>query len=380
MWYSWRGYVIIRVDGLRPELFLNRVLKKGIHIWDVRRDGRSYLYASMRARDFPKLRSVCRGIPCRVHIMERHGMPFLLARFRHRKILVLGCALLLCALVVLGQRVWFVQIEGCYRVSEADVMQILKEAGVTVGTPRATLDLPELRDALRAGDARIAWAGAELTGVMLHVQIVEAESIPEQPDMNEPTDIVATKEGIILRVTALEGQAKVRTGDAVHAGDTLISGHMRHGNVFAQGEVLAEVCYTAQSTLAPTAQQFVRTGRKADYHAVYMMGVLLDQSECPFEHGEAEKEQTLTLQNLFPPLMAVRGTWYETARADIRFSEEELLAEALYRAEIKVLDTVPRNAAITGKKSSVAISPNGSVTAFVSVYTRENIGIEQKIK
>ncbi len=380
MWNSWRGYVIIRVDAPRPELFLNRVLKKGIHIWDIRREGRSYMYASMRVRDFSKLRSVCRGISCRVHISERHGMPFQLARFRHRKILVLGSALLLCACVALGQRMWFVQIDGCYRVSETDVLRILEEAGVAVGTSRAALDLPQLRDELRAGDGRIAWAGAELTGVVLHVQIVEAEPVPELPDTSEPANVVAVKDGVILRVTALEGQAAVRAGDAVHAGDTLIKGQMRHGNVYAQGEVLAEVCYTAQSTLAPTARQFVRTGRTADYYAVRVMGVLLNESECPFAQGEMEPELTSTMQNLFPPLSVARGIWYETALADVRFSEEELLAEALYRAELKALDLVPHSAAITGKTSSVSVSPNGSVTVRVSVYTRENIGTTQKIK
>ena len=267
MWNSLSGYVMIRLDGLGLERLLNRMLQAGMPVWNVRREGRTRMTAEIRAKDFLRLRALKKGARCRIHIVERHGVPFVLARFRFRKLLLAGAVLCFIAILAAQTRVWLIRVDGCSRVPEAVVLRALTAAEAGVGMPREQVKMSVLGQAVRAYDDRIAWAGVRLEGITLHVQVVEAEPIPERPDKSVPADVVARKDAIIERVTALSGKSSVSPGDAVRAGDILIRGDItREGGaqrvlVYAEGEVIAQVWYTESITLPCTQERLIRSGR-----------------------------------------------------------------------------------------------------------------------
>lgn len=385
MWNSLCGYVMIRMDGLGLERMLNSMLQAGIPVWNVRREGRTRMTAEISAKDFLRLRSLRKGARCRIHIAERHGMPFLLARFRFRKLLVLGALLCFALLAAAQTRVWHIRVEGCARVPEAVVLRALAEAQAEVGMACANVEAAALGQAVRAYDSRIAWTGIRLDGVIMQVQVVEAEPIPELPDKSQPADVVAKKDGIVERVTALSGKASVKPGDAVRLGDILIRGDItREGAaerllVYAEGEVFAQVWYTASVTLPNTQQRLLRSGRTAPYRAVLIAGYPVYRTAVDYDAYELETTDDAVFRGLILPVRQVRGVCHELTEQEVIADQEEILSEALFRAELEAIERVPKTARILKKVSETTVLEDGGITAVVAICTQEQIGMTREI-
>lgn len=385
MWNSVFGYVIIRLDGPGIERILNRILKAGIPVWNVYRLEHGCVNAEMRAKDFPKLRELKRGLSCRIHIIKRHGIPFLYAKYRFRKLLIFGAAVSFSLLVILQARVWLIRVEGLSQVPEAVIMRAIASEGVHFGSARASIETAALGQAIRTFDNRIAWAGVKLDGITMRIKVVEAEPIPLQKDKSIPVNIVAKKDGIIERVTALSGKANVKQGDAVRAGDLLISGDItREGAlerlmVHAEGDVSAQVWYRVELNLPPTQKQLMRSGRFQPFHAILIAGCPVYKTAVNYPSHEIELTNGSVIKGLVLPLWYVRGNCYELTLQDIQCEPDELLAEALFCAELDAIEQVPKEAYVVKKMSETEIFETGGVSAAVSICTLEDIGLTKAI-
>ncbi len=384
MWNSLCGYVMIRLDGLGLERMLNRMLQAGMPVWNVHREGRARMTAEIRAKDFMQLRALRRGARCRIHILERHGMPFVIARFRFRKLLIAGAILCFAAILAAQTRIWNIHVEGCTRVPEAVIYRALDSAKVQPGMPRSGVETSALGQIVRSFDERIAWAGARVEGVTLCIQVVEAEPIPGRPDKSSPTNVVAQKDGIIERVTALSGKSSVAPGDAVRAGDILIRGDItREGGqqmlVYAEGEVLAQVWYTQSVTLPCKQEKLMRSGQSVPYRSLLIAGLPVYRTSQPFDAYELATSGEEKMTGLILPVQFLSGDCYELTLQQVPAPKEDVLAEALFRAELQALDKVPKESRILKKRSEAVELPDGSIKATVAICTQEQIGVTRSL-
>lgn len=380
MWNSLKGYVIIQLDGPGIERFINRMLKNGIIVWDVRRHGYARMQLSIRAKDFFKLRAIKRGARIRISIIEKAGMPFYIARLKHRKVLVFGLIAGLLLLLFAETRCWFVTIDGLETIDEQKIALVLEQEGISRGMALKSISPTELSDALRSADGRIAWAGININGVELNIKIIEAVLIPEPLNKTTPANVVATKNGIIEKISATSGRARVKIGDAVRRGDVLISGDItREGAskrlyVFAEGTVLAKVYYTYEYSEPTTQRIMEREGEGTPYSALYVGGYKVSGTDVPFGDYEVALERGATALGLVLPVKLIRGRVYELKPKEIRVEREDMLAQAQFHAELNVLQAVPKSVEIIENKTEVHWNSDGSVTVTAMVTTLEEIG------
>ncbi|MFW5648022.1 MAG: sporulation protein YqfD, partial [Candidatus Alkaliphilus sp. MAG34] len=66
LWNYIRGYVIIRVEGLTLEKFINMCTVRNIYLWDVKRIGNTTLEAKLGVRGFKDLRKIVKKLGCKV--------------------------------------------------------------------------------------------------------------------------------------------------------------------------------------------------------------------------------------------------------------------------------------------------------------------------
>ena len=62
LWNYLKGYVIIRIEGLILENFINFTTLEGIELWDIRRIDYTTLEAKIHIRDFKRLRKIVKKI------------------------------------------------------------------------------------------------------------------------------------------------------------------------------------------------------------------------------------------------------------------------------------------------------------------------------
>ena len=384
MWQSIDGYVIIQIKGTDAERLLNEMQAAGIWVRGIRRLDRTTLHCRIRAGDFKRLHRLRRRSRCKIHILSRSGLPFALVRLWRRKALCIGLTLVFLGLMFLSTRICVIRVTGCERLAEQTVLRALESLGVTVGRPRSGLSLPALGTELLAADERIGWAEVTLDGVILTVKIVETVTAPEPIDPEVPCEVVAVKDGVILRVNALAGTPAVRAGDAVQAGDVLIHGDLTREDsqlplrVHAYGEVLANVYYFSEAAVLAETTRLQPSGRTAPYRAIYVGGRLFYESECPFADFERSDTACAALSGTVLPLRAVSGLYRELTEQPVALSESEMKEQAAFEAEQNAYLRIPKDAVIV-EKTIRYTEYNGCLIAVVCIVTEETIGIQKEL-
>ncbi len=202
---------------------------------------------------------------CRVHILRKRGLPFPCGAFVSAYG-ALGGAVFAAALCwLLGTHVWAIQTEiapgdrrnGCHAAAERK-WGAYRHAHQGPEHPSDTVE----DDAIASRISR--FSRSICGGNSLTVVAYGSTDPPEVLDEHAVTKVVATRDGVVTQVRALEGQPMVQAGDAVQTGDTLISGLVeptREGGKYrtahAHGTVQAYTTHTVRAARAHRAEKAV---------------------------------------------------------------------------------------------------------------------------
>lgn len=294
------GSVLIECEGGFPERFLNEASKRNIALWDISRRGIS-LFCRCKAAQYRELRYAARAASVRMRVRERHGLPFLLRPFRLRWGLAVGLVLFVVLLQLLSSRVWIVRISGNEQVSDDAIREVLGPLGIYEGATLSAVDLPQLQLTALQRLPELVWLTVNFEGSTALVEVRERqESQPITSD--EPANIVATRDGVIVSVDAVAGQAVVKEGDAVTEGTLLISGVMdsKVGPLLkrAEGIVTARTTHVLTVTV-PFEEQVPSTApRTVSRPCFYLLGL-----RVPL-YASADIEGEYTQQTVPYPLRA----------------------------------------------------------------------------
>ena len=244
------GYVKITVEGYYIERFINICINNKILIWNIKREkGGIKLFLNVGLQDFKKLIPISKKTKCKIKINKKRGIPFLLNKYRKRKIFGVFLCLVILAIMISSNYIWNIEIQIEENQEIEGIASNIEKAGLTVGKLKSKLDTANIIRQIRLERDDISWIGIELKGTNAIVKIVKAKEAPEIIDENDYTNIVANKSGVITKIVAQNGTAKVKVGDTVEKGTVLIEGtmtgkytDMRY--VHSIGEIEAKVWYT----------------------------------------------------------------------------------------------------------------------------------------
>lgn len=156
------GYVNISVEGYYIERFINTCISKSILLWNVKREKSTYMHANVGIEDYKKLKQIAKKTKCKMKIEEKRGLPFLMNRYRKRKIFFM----LLIAIAILmygtSRFVWNIEIEGTDRIEEEEIIKDLAEYGLCVGTRKDKINTQEIINKIRLERDDIAWMNIDL--------------------------------------------------------------------------------------------------------------------------------------------------------------------------------------------------------------------------
>lgn len=223
-----RGYVKIRVEGYSPERFLNLCNVHKILVWDVENQGFACSLC-VSVKDYKKMRPLVRKTRTKISLLERHGLPFFLYKFRKRKMFFAGMLLCVVLIYSLSLFVWNIHIEGNVSQSTEEILDYLENLEIGHGTRKSKIVCEEIETKLRNQYPNILWVSAEMRGTRIIIQIKEntdADIISkvERKD-TEPVSIVSEADGIVESMIVRTGTPLVSVGEEVSAGQTLVEGY-----------------------------------------------------------------------------------------------------------------------------------------------------------
>ena len=219
------GYVRVRIYGEQTERFLNLCRAREIRISDLRRESELSLTGCLQIRDFFRLAPIHRKTKVKIHILEKHGLPFFFYRSKKRKAFFLG--LLLCAglLLFLSGRLWEIDVEGNVRNSTPEILDFLEQKGIRHGMAKERLSCSEIAAEIRKKYPDITWVSAKLEGTRLLLTVREGIFIQTTEEKDKSAcDIMAERDGEIIKMITRSGLPRKKVGDLCKKGEILVSG------------------------------------------------------------------------------------------------------------------------------------------------------------
>jgi len=262
------GRAEVTVTGIQPVAFLNRCTQHGIPFEQPEPLDECTLRLYLPNRLTGEAASVASRCGCTLEVIRRSGGQPMLRRLRRRMALAIGGVGVLLVLFVSSLFIWDIQVvDNDADLSDGEILHVLEEVGVGIGTfwPGQSSDM--IRSAALTRLPELCWLTVNVHGSQAQVMVRPAVEIPELLDEGQCIQLVAERSGILESIHVLEGETQLQPGDAVLAGDVLVSG-LRPGGldnlrtVRAQGEIIARTWYELTARTPLKQEKKTNPGRK----------------------------------------------------------------------------------------------------------------------
>lgn len=225
-----KGSLRIRISGNSVERFINLCANKNIYLWELVPDNKSY-YANILLHDFKKIKPIVRKTKTKVVITERIGFPFIMEKYRFRKIFFTGFFLCIFLIFYLSTIIWNISLHGNISYSDENIIKYLAENEIKIGTLKSEIDCFKLAGNIRKTYDNIIWVSVSINGSNLIINIKEnldfsSTSKDVVNHSNTGYDIISDKDCKITNMITRTGIPHVKEGDFVKKGDLLISGQI----------------------------------------------------------------------------------------------------------------------------------------------------------
>ncbi len=264
-------------------------------------------------------------------IISRSGLGQLLHGGLTRPVLLTGLMLVLFAAAYLPSRVLFVRVEGNAMLPTQLILEKASGCGIGFGAARQAVRSQKVKDALLDAIPELQWAGVNTAGCVATITVRERaeEPVPEESNVSS---IVAAIDGVITEITATKGTARFTVGQAVRAGDVLISGYTDCGFCIraqrAEGEIFAR---TERNLTAVTLNDLLLEGQNTGAEEKYAL--IIGKKRINFYKGSGNsgaicdklyKQYYITLPGGFQlPVSIVTETWIYGDSEKSQVAQEE---------------------------------------------------------
>lgn len=388
------GYVEIVLSGENPERVINMAMIRGIYLWDIHQEKEGYYSLKVRVGGYKALRYLVRRNSCKAKITKKGGFPFVLMRYKKRKVLASGILFFCIVLYTLSSFVWSIEVIGNERVKKDELISVIEANGLRVGALKNTLDKEKIKYQLLKQQPELAWVNIQIQGTKAIIEVVEKTPVPQNIE-TKAADIVAANDGKIEELLILSGTPLVKEGDRVKKGQLIISG-IEYSQIIvnedgtlspggdckrvrARGLVRARVIHEEVGRCKIYEDRNVDTGeeisvvmiKSGDYNII-----LKGPKNVPYEHYRTinQSKRVLLGRNQEGPVELITIIYREQKHESKFWGIEGAYKEAVNRARTKVQAGLPEDhRVIEERHSPITSQEKNTVQVKFTLEVIENI-------
>ena len=151
------GYVRIQVEGHYVERFINICISRKIFIWNLKREKGVKLFLNIGINDFKKISKIAKKANCKIKIVRKRGIPFLLHRYKKRKIFVVFLLVISLLIFISSRYIWNIEVSVEDNLTVENIENDLEKLGLKQGVLKKTIDSNRIINDLRLNRNDIAW-------------------------------------------------------------------------------------------------------------------------------------------------------------------------------------------------------------------------------
>lgn len=319
-------------------------------------------------------------------IIEKKGLYFIIKGYFGRFGLIIGALLALMLIIFLSNTVLRIEVYGNEKVSEKEIIALLKENGITYGTFIPSVDLRRTEISIQTSCDKLAWAGVRRMGCRIIAEVSETTEKPDMISKEQPCNIIALRDAQITSVTVQNGMLIPMKGDTVRKGELLISGVVAKQfrgayYVHAMGEIKGryseKISFTQKLSDEITVHDDSFTNRYLN-----IFGSAIPLSGCRELTGKYEfTEYTdyIHILNLTLPISITHMEVMPYHKEQTAYTEEEALAIAEGKLTDYENNILTDNGTIIIDKELSASADEKSVTVTAEYILEGNIGKQSPI-
>ena len=224
-----QGNCTVSIPAIHRTAAMNLCMQLGLQYRHFRwcEDGSiCFCCTALSARRFL---GICQKKGIDAKIISAKGLPRLLKQLGARAGLIIGAFFAVALMILSGLFVWDVQVSGNETLTEGEVIAELRACGFGVGSYLPSLRVREVENRVLMASEEIGWLSINMEGTVARVQVIEhiEGEAAEDSDLEaskRPANLVATRDGQIEYLELYRGNVVVSVGQAVKAGELLVSG------------------------------------------------------------------------------------------------------------------------------------------------------------
>lgn len=376
-----RGYVDFRASGMFPERFLNITARNGVNLWN-NHPASGGLYGSMTISDYRNIRKIARKAKVSLKIEHKHGLPFIVYKYKSRIGLPIGAAAGFLLIMLLSNFIWSVSITGTQSISDTYLLGELEQYGVSVGAYKNNIDADEVKRAIQISNKKIGWMSVNITGNIVSVEIKENTEKPKLDTNRNPCNLKARCDGVITKTNVKSGVTNVMIGSGVAKGDLLVSGvsesHTERLDTLtylhASGEIFADVNSSKELTLQKGSDYYSpneNTVKRGQLSFLWLnLPYNFSFNQYPYS-VRCFDSQNLCLNGVTLPAGITTQTDYELLKSEIKYDKES--AESIFENESLIYELFSKSESVI-KKRELKISESDKLyKCNVDYVFNENI-------
>lgn len=368
------GIITIEIQSLIPEKFVNLMWKNGVHIKNLRKENITTMIMDVNLRDYDKIEEIAKKTKTKIKIIKRRGFAFFLIKIKRRIALVLGIILFMGMLYYLSTFVWNIEISVDHNLSPYEIRQQLSSFGIKPGINKRNINVYDIEEKLIKNNENIMWVRARVEGAKLKISAAERQSPPNIIAESSPCNLVARKDGEVIRVYTKAGTPVVKKGDMIRKGQVLVKGEQgKEGatyQVHAIGDVICRTFYEEIKQVKIDTLKRERTGNKIEniYLNIKGKNIYLKKSVNKFNKYDRIEDNKLFIK---------KETYYEIKETTVHGDAKKIVDNTANELYSKICANLDKSVKIIDK--IVNYEAGDTYVVRVLVVAEENVALEEKI-
>lgn len=374
-----KGTIIIEVEGFFIERFINLCKLQNIEIVDIKYITAGLIVFKTSSNNLSQIKKIAEKTKCKTRIKKKKGIYFVLFRYKKRRMFVYLFILIFLLIIILSTFIFRINITGNSRISDEQILDVLKKADVYIGKNRLFIDERKAGNMLRTEIYDIAWVGVEVKGTKINIKIVEKTLIEDEDNESIHGNIIASKSGVITKIIAENGTPRLLTGSYIEKGMVAIEGVIESeliGNVSVHAKGILRV---KNSEIFEVKEKYdidekVYTGKKG-----YGIGFAIKDKEYLLKYlpkdniyDITKKEKSLRITRDSFKLVFAKYREYELITKTRSYEDLADICKAKYDEYISSIKT---DSTIISNEEIEIIKEDDGITYKVTYDLEEDVGV-----
>ncbi|AJA48372.1 stage IV sporulation protein [Clostridium pasteurianum DSM 525 = ATCC 6013] len=368
------GTITVQLQSKQIERIINILWSHGIVISNIKRNSINVITFDTSFNNYYKVKDLASRTNSKIKILNRRGMIFLKIKVKRRISMVIGVFLFIGIISYLSNYIWGIDITTEKNIAPYEIREELKNIGITPGINKKKINVYDIEEKLKTNNDNIMWVRVRIQGSKLKVTTTERQAPPEVVRDDSPCDLMAKKDGQIVRIYTKAGTSVVKPGDIVKKGQIIVKGEQGNEGseyeVHASGSVIAKIYYEETRTVSLLRKEKNRTGNQ---FANYYISILGKKFYLKNSLNKFAKYDKIEENNNF----IKKEMYYETQEKNIKEDPKVLVnktADSIYK---NILMNFDKSVDVIDKSVESSIEGN-TCRVRVLVTTEENIAEDAK--